>query len=236
MDKVTLDKRYDKILKEKINRRSRSKDPLKNALDKIFDASDLLEIIHKKIKNRRLIQEARKQFVITSVTAMEVLLKDYFIKLLSNFEIMDKFPEYIEKKYSIEDLDYFEDKNISNEEIICNNYNFQNISQINNAYSKALSLDAKNPNSFNFFNELKEYKWWYDKKDKRGYQKLGEFYQKLDKVISLRHDFVHDINFRFRLNKDEVEDIDSFCVFFMSQLGFFMEDQIKRLKKEKIKI
>lgn len=228
MGKVNLDKKYARIIKERINRKSRSKDPLTNALNKFWDAEGLIDTIHKKIKNKRLVQEARRQFVVTSVTSIEVLLKDYFVKLLSLEGVIEKFPEYSDKKFSVEDINYLEAKDISDSEIICGYYNFQNMSDINSAFSTALSSD--------FFEDLREYKWWFNKKDKKtGFMVLGDFYRKLDKVISLRNDFVHDINFKFRLFRKEIEDIDTFLITFMTQLSFFMSERIQQLKNKKPK-
>ena len=203
-----LYKRYAKILKTKINRKNRSKDPLDNAIAKLFDASDLLEEIHKKIKDRRMIQEARKQFIITSVTSIEVLLREYFIQLLDLEIVINKFSEQLNKKdFSIEEMEFINENHISKSELIADSYNFQNLSEINKIFSDALST--------NFFKDLKDYEFWFDKKNKKkGFFKLGDFYEDLDWLINSRHDFVHDINYKVKLPKKEVDDINLFCVKF----------------------
>ena len=218
-------KRYAKILKAKTNRHSRNKAPLDNAIAKLFDDYDLLDEIHKKIRNRRMIQEARKQFIITAVTSIEVLLREYFIQLLNYEVIAKKFTEQLNKKeFSIEDMEVINNEGISKSELVADNYNFQNLSEINGAFSKALSN--------NFFKDLKEYEMWFDKKDKKkGYFKLGEFYEDLDWLIASRHDFVHDINEKVKVSKKEAEDISLFCVTFISQVGFYISEKFYQLKK-----
>lgn len=224
MDGIKQDKKFSKIIKSKINRIGRGKNPSEAVIEKLFDSSDLIEAIHKKIKGRKLLQEARKQFVINSITSMEVLLKDCFIDLLEFDKLADKFPEYCDKNFSLEDFDYFEDKDILNSEVISSYYNFQNLYEINKAFSKALDV--------NFFDELKDHKFWYDKKIKKGFLKLGDFYTKLDKLINLRHDFVHDINFDFKIYKREIDQISHFCMTFMLILEDYISDKIDSLKKK----
>lgn len=162
MEKNTLEKKYKKILQAKINRKGRSRDTLSNSMDKICDASDLMEFIHKKVKNRKLIQEARKQFIITLVTSIEVLLRDYFLVSLTYENIINKFrkiSDYSERKFTLAEMVFCNENKISEQELIADNYNFQNISDINKAFSTALSN--------NFFDDIKNFKWWFDKKIKK---------------------------------------------------------------------
>lgn len=227
MGKSNLYRRYARILKTKRNRISRSKNPLDTTISKSIDIYKLLKLIQKKIKNRALIQEARKQFVITSVTSIEVLFREYFIQLLNFDSIITKFTEQINKKdFNIEDMEFIIENKISKQELIADNYNFQNPSEINKVFSIALSN--------NFFKNLEEYKWWFDKKNKKnGFFMLGKFYRDLEWLIQLRHDFIHDINYKVKVGKKEVEDIDIFCIAFMSQLGFYMSEKIQQLKNNK---
>jgi len=220
------EKRFKKILNEKINRKSRKRDIASNTITKIFNAGDLLEKIHKRIKNKNLIQEARRQFIITLITSLEVFFKDYFIRLIETEKRFENFFEYYDKKFSVCDLDYISKKGISSKELISDYYNFQNLDNINKAFSTLLNID--------FFKELEEYQWWFDKSDKKeGFFSIGKFYKELNKIINLRHDFVHDINFKRIINKREITDMYDFFLSFITITEFFIDDIFKLQKSNK---
>jgi len=133
-------KRIEIILENIKARKTRSRVPLFFFIEKIEIADKLLEKIHKKISSKRLLQEARKQYIISIVTASEVYFKDKLVWLIDKKKIdCSKFFDK-EKLYTHSDIKTIIDKKITIGDLIASTFNFQNINGIEKAFSKFKKL------------------------------------------------------------------------------------------------
>lgn len=207
------------ILDRRKNIIGKSKDPMDIFLEKWGNALELIDAINKNIKSNKLIQEARRNYVINIVTGFEVFLKDTFVETINNHPELDtkQLVKKKVKKFSLDEVELIIKKNISKGEIIAEYINFQNLSDIETSYSLLFN--------FNFFEEFKKYKWYYDEEDPNGFMQINDdFYPNIKEIIQLRHNFVHDINFKKKLSMGEINEFHNEIIFFISLFGFFIED------------
>lgn len=205
------------IYERRKNRIGKSEIPIENFLTKWNYASRLLEEIDKKIKDEKLCQEARRQHIISMITALEGYLRDRFIDLIDTYKLDYENVGKETKKFTLSQIEYIMKKNLSMGEIIAEYFNFQNLDSINKAYSSLLKI--------NFFKELKKYQWVYEDKRKNflGFIQLDNgFYTRFKKWIDLRHNFVHDINFNINLTSDKIREFDDDIVPFAHLIDYFI--------------
>jgi hypothetical protein len=218
--------KIDLILKERANRKTRSSWSYEAYYKKDLRTERLLEEIEGKIKSRNCIQEARKQFITSQITSFEVYFKDTFLTLLETFG-NEKFTKEIKQKFDITELNRIIEEGISINEIISSNYNFQDLDQINKAFSIALGI--------NLFEEIKKRKFTSSPK-LTPFKVHKEFYKELQQYIQLRHDFVHDINFKKNITHAQLErylDIRALFVLAVAIIVSEKMDENARKVKEK---
>jgi len=77
------------------------------------------------------------------------------------------------------------------------------------------------------FPSLKNYKWYFGEESDEFVDLNPNFYLKLKKMLKLRHNFVHDINFKMFLNLREIKSFGNnlFDVIILTE--FFIEDVLK---------
>ncbi len=208
------------ILRERKNRKKRSSIPFNFFFDKYWDADSLLERINKKIKNKRLNQEARKQYIISLVTALEVYLKETFIRLINKKNLdVSKLSENIDRKFKFNEILFINKKNISVGELAASQFNFQNLNEIDKAFSNLWGIK--------FFIKLKNYKWYYGKHEKDFMQLTGEDYQYIKELLELRHNFTHDINFKDFIDIHKIKYLTNNLIVFIHMFESFNDEQLK---------
>ena len=110
---------------------------------------------------------------------------------------------------------------ITKGEIIAEYCNFQNLDDVQKSFSFLFN--------FNFYEELKKYKWIYDAGDSEGFTQLDkDFYIKLKRLIDLRHNFVHDINFNTTLSMNQIENFHDESIYFAHQVERFLSDLLSK--------
>lgn len=206
------------ILKEKKHRKSRSSEPLRLFSYKFGNSKLLFDRVIENVDENRLIQEAKGQYIISLVTASEVYLRETFITLIDkyNFEISEIKNEF-NRKFDIDDFLFISKKKISIGELIASQFNFQELNNINKAYSKLLTI--------NFFNKIKIYKWEYGEGENDYLQLEEDFYPKLEKLLNLRHNFTHDIFFDTIIELDEIEDLSTHLHNFIYIIEMFIYEE-----------
>lgn len=196
--------------------------PIDSYWHKIHHCAKILELVENyastviKNKNEKsiVLVEARKNFVINCVTALEVFFKD-------NVKVLPEVNSGIKKGKGLKDLleskthtNLWEAYNIFKEhelrlgEIVICVYSFQNIYQINYVMSKLLNIGS-------YMDEVSNYECKLDSYDKKifGIQKLclkndyPDWKQKLDILFSLRHDYVHYLKYRDILGYNKLGDL-----------------------------
>lgn len=173
--------------------------PLNVCFSKLKSSDLLFDAINRKFSDVKLLNEAKSQYIIGQVTAFEVYLKDTLRYLMSH-KIIDKekLVENYKKKFSLSELEHIKEKKITIGELIVDSYNFQKLYDIEKAYSLAFNL--------NFFKALRQFKQYKEPTSGKIIPiKLdNDFYSKLEKLIKLRHNCVHDVNYRLP-EKEEIE-------------------------------
>lgn len=208
------------IIKQRKNRRKRSRVPLTLFLEKYEDSEKLLDKIYQKISSRGLNQEARKQHIISLVTAFEVYIKETFVRLIDKEKLEHSNLIKKEWKFNFEEVQFIVEKRISPGELIASHYNFQKLENIEEAFSNLLNLK--------FLSELKKYTFYLDD-EKKDFIKLDEnYYVKLQKLLDLRHDFTHDINFKDFIRLNDIRDLSSNLLTFVILTALFIEDYLDK--------
>jgi hypothetical protein len=203
-------------------RRSRSSIPWNVYHKKIEYIQNIIEKTKKKIKDKRILEEIRKQQIVSLVTALEVYLRDMFIFIIDEKNIKtDKILD--SKKENLSLLDVIRYHNLLKEkewkpaELLANKYNFQNLQSIESAYRELLNI--------NVLTELKGYKV----KDKAGktYKLDKDYNDKIKKILELRHSITHDINFRKKISYDRLVEIFNYLHFFVDTFDIYLEEKYK---------
>jgi hypothetical protein len=212
----------DRIIKERANRKARSDWPFDALYHKTRRAKNLLNEIENKVKSRHCIQEARKQFVTSYITAFEVYFKDRFLTLLKIFGYSGLIKQ-VDVKYSLSEVETILANNITIEDLIVSHYNFQRLDHINEAFSKLFNIkfyEVLKSNSFVVSAKLDPLK--VDK----------YFYKYLKAFIELRHDIVHDINFKKCITRRDIVKYISICDNFVLAVDVFSDIEIKKMSKK----
>lgn len=180
---ILLNRRKSKI--------SRLEDPLSNLWEKIYRGVLLVDFAEKS-QSRRIKSESRRQFIITLVTAFEVYIVDLVKELIDKNKI-----DINNLKLSARDIPFREVLNLIKYkatvgETLCAFTNFQNIESVYDFLTGTFGLKP------DFKNYLRAHTFRYlDKSSK--WQEINfeiDFNEKLNKIFTDRHAFVHDLTFR----------------------------------------
>lgn len=212
--------KFEIIDKARLNRENRE-GPWEFFHRKIDLLRELTTSIDEKIEKEDLLLEARKQHINGLVTALEAFLKEVFRILVDENQlkcdnILDK-----ERKYSLLDFKIMMEKKYTYGEILSNNYNFQNLGDVGRAFDEILGI--------RIFEELKKFKVQAGKEEFSAYI---DFYELLEQMLSLRHDFIHDINFNYRLSTEDVINYHNNVHRFVDILTYFLNDFINKNKEK----
>lgn len=224
-----MKKIFETILKRKKNRRKFTKGAYYlDSLDKYNLANNLLKNINKKINSRNLIQESRKQFIISLVTFFEFYFRELLITLIDSEKVdVTRLSNLVDEKFKFEEILFMNQKKITYGELVASQFSFQSINVIDKIFSNVLNLK--------FIEELKEYKWVFGK-GKEDYIDLSkDSLKNLDKLLNLRHDFTHDINFDYFIHLRDLDDLSVDFLIFLTLVDSFIEERLPKKRKKKIK-
>jgi hypothetical protein len=179
--------------------------PIDVFYEKIRRALLLLGTIENSDVSNELKLEARKNFVINCVTALEVFLKDMLVVLLYDNEQLCERVKKIEKirRMKLNPLDaykVFSKHRISLGELIAITFSFQNIADIEEVFS---ALTEKK-----FLDEVGKIK--VENEEGKSFvlnEKYPDWRKKLEEFLNLRHKFVHQVSFKDRLGLKRLGDL-----------------------------
>lgn len=188
----------ERILEARTARRGRSSVPFFVFLKKLYVAERLVNRTHSKIHDPQLLRESKGQFVVSCITAMEVYFREMMRKAIDE-KLLDvpRLPGAKEPRFSYTELEWIKKKAVSIGEIICHDYNFQNLHEINEAFEIVIGD--------NFVKSLRSYR--YDCPNHGEEQIRKDFYERVQSLMKLRHSFVHEVNFKFNLSLLEIRDM-----------------------------
>ncbi|SDK25873.1 hypothetical protein SAMN05421823_102277 [Catalinimonas alkaloidigena] len=197
----TFERIQDKVEEYKKYYNKRKPYPINNFIAKVNIAKEVNVIVEKNTNNQKAKIEARKNYVINLVTALEVFIKDS-IKKRGGLFGNDNQRDLLKEKISLyEAHQLFKHKDLKTEEIIAIYYSFQSLESIDYVLSKlmgksflkeagAIEIDITNTHS-NYFKSSsiqlnKDYPEWQ---------------KNIAEVFERRHSYVHDLHFNTILGK-----------------------------------
>lgn len=203
---------YDVILRARKSRKSRKADPFTGFIDKFFIINDLFEKMHRKTKNKEILQECRGQDIIGVVSALEVYFKDVALLLLEKGYLKEE--DVIDKEMKVDLLEVKEiiESKIKICELVLWQYDFSNLSHLERFFSRGFKIT--------FMTELKKIAFKIDEKkgflpieiDKKVKDDLyldKDFYVNIERILNIRNNLVHDFDPKFKLTKKDVEEFNS---------------------------
>ncbi|KYK35109.1 MAG: hypothetical protein AYK18_13520 [Theionarchaea archaeon DG-70] len=194
-----MTRRWENILAKIVEKREiikkREVYPYDTFLQKTYQAILLLDVVESSKTNIKIKIEARKNFIVNCVTALEVFLRD-MIEGLIDMNVIDqkRINEFLNDKITLKEAwEIFSERNITLGEIISATCSFQNLHQINSIFSKLFDQD--------FLEEINRFE--VEREDGNSKFTLREDYPEWQKRIAemfeLRHKFVHQISLKDRL-------------------------------------
>ncbi len=142
----------EKILLQRALRNTRSFSPVDNYFKQLEVIEDLYFEIEKNIESSKLIQQARKQLVISLVSALEVYFKDSLMTAYDSGSFNDSYlVKRLQKRFFLKDIQDIIKNKITIGEVLASIFTFSNLKSVNKVFS---SLIGKN-----FFKELNEYQF-----------------------------------------------------------------------------
>lgn len=193
----------DQVLSRRESRTARAR-PISSLYEKVNRATFLLNYAQKAIGNtgKKIKSEARRQYIISLVTAFEVFVGDTVIELIDkgNVKVNKSILESIKKRYDILEIENILKNKITIGELVSDQVNFQNIDITFSFLSKLFDT--------NFYDLLYKNKFTYKSVNKVVVTvviRKGS-HNKLARLINMRHAFVHDMTFNNTPSYSEVID------------------------------
>lgn len=185
----------EKILLQRALRNTRGFSPIDNFYKQLELIESLYFEIEKNIESSKLIQQSRKQLVISLVSALEVYLKDTLMIAYNSGSFNDCYlVRSLQKRFLLKDIQDIIQNKITIGEILASVFTFSNLKSINKIFSGLIG------NSF--FKELNQYKFELkssddeEKKESEGLTTIlnedRRVYFNLKELYSLRPFITHD--------------------------------------------
>jgi len=204
-----------------------------SALIKVKIASELLEDVEHRFEGKKIkfptsqyVITARQQFIITLVSIIEIILRDIFIDCL-----IIKGKEQFMNEKRVKDfkmnLPYWnevQNYRIPIEELIASQYNFQNPTDINEAYSTLLGID--------FFKEIIKFKAVWTMDNLGPIQLEPNFYDQLTSLFHLRHSITHDFSQKIKPSVKQIYEYYDLTTTVIIILEYFIHDKLINIERE----
>lgn len=165
--------------------------PYDNFVDRIDSAGGLVDFVEEQKANKEIKFEARKYFVITCISAMEIYFKRTAQVFIDSKWVKNDLLDILKQdKISLADLIEINKRELSIGEIVSVSYSFQDLESINRFYSKMFGVT-------DFIKELEavevetESKKHFTLKDD-----YPDFRKKIRDLTNLRHIIIHHEGFK----------------------------------------
>jgi len=231
---------YEKILQARKSRRSR-KDPFIAFINKISTLDNLFKMVHKKTKNKNIIQECRGQIVIGLVSALEVYFKDIALLLLENCHVHEKDVMDKDMKVDLIELREMINRKITLPELVLWQYDFSYLPDLQKFFSNGFKIDFMSELKKSAF-EIDEKKGFipikihketkYDEFSDKYFYLDKDFYRNIQDVLNVRNTLVHDFDPKFKLTKGEVEKFGSNIFGFVFFIDTFISNLCAQRKRK----
>lgn len=207
----------DKILLQRALRNTRSHSAINNFLKQLELIEDLYVEIEKNIDSPLLIQQARKQLVISLVSALEVYFKDilkvsYDSGAFKGSILLKKIP----KRFYFNDIEKILDHKISLGELLASVFTFQNLQSINKVFSELIGK--------NLFQEINQFQFELESPTHSDPSVYGQkttilnedkkVYHRIQELYSLRPFITHDQLEKSAISEFQVQNfLSASCLF-----------------------
>jgi len=195
--------------------------PIDSFHQKIYYSGQLLNASYSKFKRfkkgskkNNLLREARKNFVINCVTAIEVYYKD-LVRVTP--EMSDKIrrsasiKELLSSKEKVnlwEAYQIFKEKDLKLGDLLIYYFTFQNLEEINLVMSKLLNLK-------NYLSDIEQHTLKLDKGGREYFnlqdlclsRDFPNWKSKISEIFNIRHDYIHHINLKDKLGDQKLFDL-----------------------------
>ena len=215
------------------NKKYRGNDPFGGFFSKIWLSRNIVATLYKFRDNYEvtpdILQESFKNCIINLITALEVYLNDWAIHLIDDqkFEYKKALKKARIPSFSLDEVEYLLEQSKEKSELTIGNIfvrycNFQNIEKFHKIFSLIIFGEKGMIQPLHFHLEFEG-----------GEQKMDKFtnsdFEKLKKIISLRHKYIHDFTFKHEL---EIEDVLSYFIL-VERFGYSVFYLMLKLFSEK---
>lgn len=209
----------EKITLQRSLRNTRSLSPINNFFGQLELIENLYFEIEKNIESHKLIQQARRQLVISLVSALEVYFKDLLMQSYDSGVFENSYlVKVMNRRFLLSDIKNIIDNKFTVGEILASIFTFNNLKSVNKVFSGLIGM--------NFFKELNDFEFELKSpvSDDGGTAHFTEkttlltedrrIYSTLKELYSLRPFITHD--------QPEKSSISEFQVhYFLSAVGLF---------------
>lgn len=184
----------EKVLLQRALRKTRSGSAFENFMSQLELIEELYVDVEQNISSPRLVQQARKQAIISLVSALEVFFKDtlkntYDSGAFENSQLLRNIP----KHFFLNDIENIIKHGISVGELLASIFTFHSLHSINKVFSGLIGK--------NFFTQINEFKFEVEFEEEKNHDDVKEttirhedykIYQKIEELYSLRPFITHD--------------------------------------------
>lgn len=184
----------EKVLLQRALRKTRGKNAFENFLSQMELIEELYVDVEQNISSPRLVQQARKQAIISLVSALEVFFKDTLKNTYDSGAFEDsQLLRNIPKHFFLNDIENIIKHKVSVGELLASIFTFHSLRSINKVFSGLIGMNFFNQiNRFEFEIEVEEEKKHDDIKKTTILHEDYKVYQRMEELYSLRPFITHD--------------------------------------------
>lgn len=224
----------EKVLLQRALRETRSSNAFENFMSQLELIEELYVDIEQTISSPRLVQQARKQAIISLVSALEVFFKDtlkntYDSGAFENSQLLRSIP----KHFFLNDIENIINHKISIGELLASIFTFHSLNSINKVFSGLIGENFFTQiNQFTFEVEFEKEKSHDDVKKTTIRHEDYKIYQKIEELYSLRPFITHDQPEKSIISEFQVQNYLSAANLFAFVIDNYLKELIQSNLKE----
>lgn len=224
----------EKVLLQRALRNTRSDSAFENFMSQLELIEELYVDVEQNISSQRLVQQARKQAIISLVSALEVFLKDtlktaYDSGAFKNSQLLRNIP----KHFFLNDIENIINHNISIGELLASLFTFHSLRSINKVFSGLIGKNFFTQiNQFTFEVEFEKDEIHDDVKKTTIRHEDYKIYQKIEELYSLRPFITHDQPEKSIISEFQVQNYLSAANLFAFVIDNYLKELIQNNLKE----
>ncbi|MDD5756955.1 MAG: hypothetical protein PHR23_06725 [bacterium] len=224
----------EKALKLRKSIPLKSKEPYWAFQNRLIKPNRILSEIEKIIKNKSLLYEARRQYIISLCAAFEIFWRDYVKITLNKYKLTEKSLENIKNiKFTFKDIHNILGYKLTIGELIASIYTFQDPDIINQVANEVMGFDfykILSKTKYQITIEIVKEKSIISDKTVDG-KEILENIKCIKKCFLIRHEAVHDTGNRFRVTRKNIAAMHNAMHLFILIGGLCWESEVEKLSK-----